>query len=318
MQVKTGRPVFKTSKKPYSTIFVHSHSHTGGLLDPQHNAIPADQAHDANAILLGGQRDILITSLPVESSYLSYWTDVLKLSRPLIYNLPPARFKGTLLDSLLESLDDFVDFVKEKKAKGVLKDTLVLSVFEAEEKDKELLTRLQNAGVGKVISECNYDQLGLGTKTTWRTFCASNGIPQLPGGIFRTAKEALDFTRHELARRHAVVLKSPHGIAQPRAHQVAVVAVALEQPLKARQLRRQGLPDQLLLGLGLLVGRRAKDDLGDGRERVGHAFVGLVDQGRLVGAGPVVAVLAGQVARDGRALDQGQAIGLLLVTGTKS
>jgi hypothetical protein len=41
MQVKTGRPVFKTSKKPYSTIFVHSHSHTGGLLDPQHNAIPA-------------------------------------------------------------------------------------------------------------------------------------------------------------------------------------------------------------------------------------------------------------------------------------
>jgi hypothetical protein len=42
-------------------------------------------------------------------------------------------------------LDDFVDFVKEKKAKGVLKDTLVLSVFEAEEKDKELLTRLQNA-----------------------------------------------------------------------------------------------------------------------------------------------------------------------------
>lgn len=212
MQVKTGRPVFKTSKKPYSTIFVHSHSHTGGLLDPQHNAIPADQAHDANAILLGGQRDILITSLPVESSYLSYWTDVLKLSRPLIYNLPPARFKGTLLDSLLESLDDFVDFVKEKKAKGVLKDTLVLSVFEAEEKDKELLTRLQNAGVGKVISECNYDQLGLGTKTTWRTFCASNGIPQLPGGIFRTAKEALDFTRHELARRHAVVLKSPHGI----------------------------------------------------------------------------------------------------------
>jgi hypothetical protein len=41
MQVKTGRPVFKTSKKPYSTIFVHSHSHTGGLLDPQHHAIPA-------------------------------------------------------------------------------------------------------------------------------------------------------------------------------------------------------------------------------------------------------------------------------------
>lgn len=49
------------------------------------------------------------------------------------------------MKSLLESLDDFVDFVKEKKAKGVLKDTLVLSVFEAEEKDKELLTRLQNA-----------------------------------------------------------------------------------------------------------------------------------------------------------------------------
>jgi hypothetical protein len=30
-----------------------------------------DQAHDANAILLGGRRDVVVTSLPVETSYLS-------------------------------------------------------------------------------------------------------------------------------------------------------------------------------------------------------------------------------------------------------
>jgi pimeloyl-ACP methyl ester carboxylesterase len=212
MHVKKGRPLFKAQKKPYSTIFVHSHSHAGGLLDPAFQVVPADQAHDANAILLGGRRDVVVTSLPVESSYISYWTETLKLSEPLFYTLPPAHFKGTTLQSLLHNVDPFIGFLKEQKAKGLLKDTLVLSVFEADETDKELLSRLQHAEVGHVISECNYDLLDLGTKTTWRTFCKANGIPQLPGGVFHTIDEVLQFTRKELAHHHSVVLKSPHGI----------------------------------------------------------------------------------------------------------
>jgi hypothetical protein len=42
-------------------------------------------------------------------------------------------------------VDGFIDFLKEQKVKGMLKETLVLSVFEAEERDKELLKRLQTA-----------------------------------------------------------------------------------------------------------------------------------------------------------------------------
>lgn len=31
---------------------------------------PADQAHDANALMLAGKRDVLVTTLPLEESYL--------------------------------------------------------------------------------------------------------------------------------------------------------------------------------------------------------------------------------------------------------
>lgn len=41
MHVKKGRPLFKATKKPYSTIFVHSHAHSGGLLDPVHAKVPS-------------------------------------------------------------------------------------------------------------------------------------------------------------------------------------------------------------------------------------------------------------------------------------
>jgi hypothetical protein len=208
--MKPGRRI--GTKKPYSHIFVHNHTHHGGLLDPTFHAVPSDQAHDANALLLGGKRDVLVTSLPLEASYLEYWTNVLKLSRPLIYSIPASRFRLNLFQSLLDNVQDFMQFLQEQRSKGLLCDQLVLSVFEAEDKDKQLLALLQQAGVGQVISECNYDLLPLGTKTAWRTFCKDNKIPQLPGGVFRTTQELKQFVTKEHAQAHAVVIKSPHGI----------------------------------------------------------------------------------------------------------
>lgn len=229
--VRKGRPLFKAAavEKPYTTIFVHSHVHTGGLLDPQHMVVPSDQGHDANALLLGESGDVLVTSLPLDSAYLEYWTGQLQLSCPLLYSLPAQHFRGTLHQSLLAHVDDFIDFLKHHKAKGRFKDTIVLSVFEADEKDRELLRHLQAAGIGKVISECNYDLLDLGTKTAWRSFCKSNGIPQLPGGVFSSAEEVLKFVRGELERGHSILLKSPHGIGGLGQLRIAATQVRVAQ-----------------------------------------------------------------------------------------
>jgi len=198
-------------KKPHSFIFIHNQSNTGGDLDKETKTIPIGQAGDANAILLGNKHDILVTTLPVEQTYLNYWTDILHLTVPQIY--VPKKFDTDLVKSIMDCRDDFIQFVRTKQNEGKVSKDLILSVFEADERDVELLKALQDSGLGQELtSECNYDVLTLGQKDGFRAFCKENNVTQLPGGIYTDVEELEKFILEQHEQKHTVVVKSPHGI----------------------------------------------------------------------------------------------------------
>lgn len=124
-------------KKPHSFIFIHNQSNTGGDLDEATKKIPLGQAGDANGMCLGNKHDILVTTLALEQSYLDYWKDILHLTCPQIY--VPKKFDTDLVKSIMDCKEDFIQFVRKKQEEGSVQNDLILSVFEADERDIELL-----------------------------------------------------------------------------------------------------------------------------------------------------------------------------------
>jgi len=173
--------------------------------------VPLGQAGDGNAILLGNKHDVLVTSLPIEPEFLDYWTKTLKLTVPSIY--VPEKFDTDLLKSVLAEKEKLVEFIRQKQKEGIVQQDLILSVFEADERDVDLLKVLKDTGLGDdLTSECNYDLLSLGNKDGFREFCHQNNVTQLPGGTFKTVEELEKFVLEQHEQKHTVVIKSPHGI----------------------------------------------------------------------------------------------------------
>jgi len=95
--------------------------------------------------------------------------------------------------SLLDNVQDFMQFLQEQRSKGLLCDQLVLSVFEAEDKDKQLLALLQQA-VRTMAPACMEDILATTshyhTKRAWVrsspsvTTTSSHWEPRLPGAQY--------------------------------------------------------------------------------------------------------------------------------------
>jgi hypothetical protein len=198
-------------EKGHSFLFIHNQSNTGGEPDAETKTVPIGQAGDANAILLGNKHDVLVTSLPIDKKYLEYWSQILQLSIPQIFT--PKKFTTDLVQSVTDCKEELVEFIKQKQKEGIVKKDLILSIFEADERDVELLETLQKAGLKEdLTSECNYNLLSLGNKDGFREFCRTNNIIQLPGGTFKTIEEVEKFLKEQHAQGHTVVIKSPHGI----------------------------------------------------------------------------------------------------------
>ncbi|PRP79081.1 hypothetical protein PROFUN_13143, partial [Planoprotostelium fungivorum] len=196
--------------KPHSFLFIHNQSNTKGDLDST-KTIPLGQAGDGNAILLGNKHDVLVTSLPIQQEYLDYWTNTLKLTIPQIF--VPKTFDTDLLQSVVNHKEDLIEFIQQKQKEGKVQKDVILSVFEADERDIELLETLKKAGLGDdLTSECNYDLLTLGNKDGFREFCHEHQVTQLPGGTFKDVEELEKFVIGQHEQRHTVVIKSPHGI----------------------------------------------------------------------------------------------------------
>eukprot|EP01111_Echinosteliopsis_oligospora_P004772 TRINITY_DN1784_c0_g1_i1.p1 TRINITY_DN1784_c0_g1~~TRINITY_DN1784_c0_g1_i1.p1 ORF type:complete len:680 (-),score=236.76 TRINITY_DN1784_c0_g1_i1:45-2084(-) len=208
MDLKRARDT--SHKKEHSFIFIHNQSNTGGDLDPSTQKIPLGQAGDANAMCLGNQHDIVVTTLPIDPAYLHYWTSVLHLTVPQIFT--PKKFTTDLVQSVVDCQDELVKFVKDKQKEGIVNEDLILSVFEADDRDIALLSTLQKAGLENLTSECNYELLSLGNKDGFRSFCKQNKITQLPGDNFKTIEEVEHFVDQQHKASQTVVIKSPHGI----------------------------------------------------------------------------------------------------------
>jgi len=208
IQLKSHRPIHE---RPISHIFIHNQSSEEGDKDPDTHTVPLGQAADANAICLATKHDILVTSLAIDQNYLDYFTKILRISVPNIF--VAKKFNTNLLQSVIDSKDELVAFIKEKQEQGIVKKKLQMSVFEADERDIELLAALQNAGLGdSLTSECNYDLLELGSKDGFRSFCSKHEITQLPGGTFKSVEELEQFILKQHEEGHTVVVKSIHGI----------------------------------------------------------------------------------------------------------
>ncbi|KAL0487148.1 phospholipase [Acrasis kona] len=209
IDLKKSRDI--THEKDFSFLFIHNQSNEGGDLDPLTKTIPIGQAGDGNAMCLANKHDVLVTSLEIEEPYLNYWRSNLKLS--IAQRFTPKQFDTNLLRSVINCKHDLVSFIKQKQQEGIIKKKLILSVFEADESDAELLKSLQEAGLGDdLTSECNYDLLSLGNKDGFRQFCTDNNITQLPGGTFATVEQVERFVEQQHKSNQTVVIKAPHGI----------------------------------------------------------------------------------------------------------
>jgi hypothetical protein len=131
----------------FSYLFIHNQSNRGGDLDAETKTV-LGQAGDANAMCLANQHDVLVTSLPFEQSYLDYWTKFLHLN--VAQRFVPEKFNTDLLTSVMDCKDELVEFIKQKQKEGIVKKKLILSVFEADDIDIQLLKALQDARLATI------------------------------------------------------------------------------------------------------------------------------------------------------------------------